>query len=129
MSDPNPISIYPDNAAQRQLIVSWAQKNDESVSEFCRKAIEERLARDTESEAPNELDVDEPMDDLKTEFLADLEEATEVDIHEQFYPEVALWLLLSNDYSGEERRQAMKEAPDTMREKLAALTENEEGDE
>jgi len=128
MSDPSPISIYPDNAAQRQLIVSWAEKNDESVSEFCLRAIEERLARDTESEDTDDLDVDEPLDDLKAEFLADLESATEADINGQFYPEIALWLLLGNEYSSEERRQAMKEAPDTMREKLAAITEKEEGD-
>jgi len=128
MSEPTPISIYPDNAAQRQQIVSQARKHDESISEYCLMAIEQRIAREAESERLDDLDLHAELDDLKTGLTADIEAAMAVDTRQERFYEVALWSLLGNDFSSEERREAMQDAPDKLEHVLEMLAAEEEAD-
>ena len=128
MSEPTPISIYPDNAAQRQQIVSQARKHDESISEYCLMAVEQRIAREAESERLDDLDLHAELDDLKTGLTADIEAAMAVDTRQERFYEVALWSLLGNDFSGEERREAMQDAPDKLGHVLEMLAAEEEAD-
>jgi len=128
MSEPTPISIYPDNAAQRQQIVSQARKHDESISEYCLMAIEQRIAREAEAERLDDLDLHAELDDLKTGLTADIEAAMAVDTRQERFYEVALWSLLGNDFSSEERREAMQDAPDKLEHVLEMLAAEEEAD-
>ena len=128
MSDLPPISVHPDSKAQVQQIRTQAEKHDESVSEYCLMAIEQRIDRETEAERLDELDIETQLDDLKTAITTDIAAATDLTIDQGPYYEVALWDLLASEYSSEERRQAMQKAPNKVNEQLEKLSEKESGD-
>jgi len=128
MSDVNPISVHPDNAAQKQQIVSQARKQDQSVSEYCLMAIEQRIARETEDERLDELDVDSRLDELKTDITEDIAAAMDVSTHQEDLYEIALWDLLSSDYSEEECREAVANAPDKLDRELEKMAEKTDGE-
>jgi len=128
MSDLYPISVHPDSKAQKQQIEAQAEKHDESVSEYCLMAIEQRVAREMEAERLDDLEITTQLKDLKTAVTADIAAATDVSINQEPYYEVALWDLLASEFSSEERRQAMQKAPDKVNEQLEKLAEKESGD-
>lgn len=128
MSDVNPISVHPDSAAQKQQIVSQARKHDQSVSEYCLMAIEQRIARETEAERLDDLDIDSQLDDLKTDITAEISTATDIDTRQESLYGIALWELLGSEHSQEERSQAVKEAAGTLEDDLANLAAKDEGD-
>ena len=129
MSETIRITIYPDNEAQKHRIEAQAEKHDQSVSEYCLLAIEQRIAREAESERLDDLDLDSELDKLKATITEDIEAATEIETRQEFCYEIALWELLGNDYSREERRQAMAQAPDRLDDDLERLANKEGGDE
>jgi len=128
MSDVNPISVHPDSAAQKQQIVSQARKHDESVSEYCLTAIEQRIARETEDERLNDLDIDSRLDELKTDITTEVSTAIDVDTRQESLYGIALWELLGSNQFEEERSQAVKEAAGTLEEDLANLAEKDGSD-
>jgi len=128
MSETTHISIYPDNEAQKQRIESQAEKHDKSVSEYCLQAIEQRIAREAESERLDNLELDSELDELKATILKDIEAATDIETRQEFCYEIALWELLGNEYSREKRRQAMSRAPDRMADDLKRLAKKEGAD-
>jgi hypothetical protein len=129
MSETTHISIYPDNKAQKQRIESQAEKHEQSVSEYCLVAIEQRIAREAESERLDDLDLDSELGELKATILEDIQAATGIETRQEFCYEIALWELLGNDYSREKRRQAMSQAPDRLDDDLERLANKEGGDE
>lgn len=128
MSELNPISVHPDSKAQKQQIRSQARKHDESVSEYCLKAIEYRLAREMESERLDELEIEPRLEDLKTSITQEIAAAMDTSTHQELCYEVAVWKLLGNDYSRESRHQAMKGAPDLLEKDLERMAEKEGGE-
>lgn len=128
MSDVNPISVHPDSAAQKQQIVSQARKHDQSVSEYCLMAIEQRIARETEAERLDDLDIDSQLDELKRDVTEDIAAAIEVNTQQEVLYEIALWDLLSSDYSEEECREAIANAPDKLDRELENMAEKMDGD-
>lgn len=129
MSETTRITIYPDNDAQKQRIEAQAEKHDQSVSEYCLLAIEQRIAREAESERLDDLDLDSQLDELKATITADIAEATDVTTQQECYYEVALWELLGSEYSQEERLEAMRGAPDQLETDLEKLADKEGGEE
>lgn len=128
MSEINPISVHPDSKAQKEEIRTQARKHDESVSEYCLRAIEQRLVREAESERLDELEIEPRLEGLKSSIIEDIDAAMDVSTHQESCYEVALWKLLGNDYSRESRRQAMEGAPDLLDEDLERMAEKEGGD-
>lgn len=128
MSDLTPISVHPDSAEQKQQIIAQAHKQDESVSEYCLLAIERRIAEETEGERLDDLDVDSPLEELKETIAADVAAATDVDMRQDPLYGIALWNLLAKERSEEERRQALKEAPDKLSRELENITDKEWGE-
>lgn len=128
MSDVNPISVHPDSGAQKQQIVAQARKHDESVSEYCLTAIERRIARETEDERLEDLDIDSRLDELKADITEDIAAATEVGTQQEALYEIALWDLLSSDYSEEECREAIANAPDKLDRELEKMAEKSDGE-
>lgn len=129
MSETTRITIYPDNEAQKQRIEAQAEKHDESVSAYCLMAIEQRIAREAESERLDELDLDSQLEHLQAEMIENIEAATDIDTRQEFCYGIALWELLGNDYSRNKRRQAISGAPDRLDDDLERLAEKEGGDE
>jgi len=129
MSKPNPISVHPDSKAQKQQIVAQARKHDESVSEYCLMAIEQRIAQETEAERVDELELETRLEDLKKGITQDIAAATDIDPRQEDCYEVALWELLAHGYSPERRRKAMEKAPDKFEEQFENIVEKELGDE
>jgi hypothetical protein len=129
MSETTRITIYPDNDTQKQRIEAQAEKHDQSVSEYCLLAIEQRIAREAESERLDDLDLDSQLDELKATITADIAEATDVTTQQECYYEVALWELLGSEYSQEERLEAMRGAPDQLETDLEKLADKEGGEE
>lgn len=128
MSDLPPISVHPDSKAQVQQIKAQARKHDESVSEYCLMAIEQRIARETEAERLDELDIETQLEDLQAAIIGDIRNATDIDTEQEFYYEIALWKLLGTDHSSETRRQAISGAPDQLDTDLERLAAKEGGD-
>jgi hypothetical protein len=129
MSETTRITIYPDNDAQKQRIEAQAEQHGQSVSEYCLLAIEQRIAREAESERLDDLDLDSELDELKATIVKDIEAATEIETRQEVCYEIAIWELLGNDHSREERRQAMAQAPDRLDDDLERLANKEGGDE
>ena len=128
MSDLNPISVHPDSKDQKEQIRTQAHENDESVSEYCLRAIEQRLAREMESERIDEVEIESRLEFLKSSITEDITAATDIGTFQESCYEVALWKLLGNEYSRESRRQAMKGAPELLDEDLERMAEKEGGD-
>jgi hypothetical protein len=128
MSNLPPISVHPDSEAQVQQIKAQARKHDESVSEYCLMAIEQRIARETEAERLDELNIGTRLDDLQTAIIEDIQDATDIETEQELCYEIALWKLFGTDHSREMRRQAMEEAPDQLDKDLERLAAKEGGD-
>jgi len=128
MSNPNPISAHPDSEAQKQQIITQARKQDESVSEFLLTAAEQRMARETEAEFVEELEIESRLDELKTDFTEDIASAGDLSTQQEPLYGIALWELLSSEYSEEACREAIAEAPDKFDRELERMTETEGGE-
>lgn len=128
MSRPNPISVHPDSKAQKQQIVSQARKQDESVSEYLLRAGEQRMARESEDEFVEELEIESRLDELKADFTEDIASAGDVSTQQESLYGIALWELLSSEYSEEDCREAIAEAPDKFDREMERVAETEGGD-
>jgi len=127
MSKPNPISVHPDSEAQKQQIVSQARKQDESISEYLLTAVEQRMARETEAERVDELEIDSQLDELKERITQGVSTATDVDTHQEPLYGIALWELLAGEHSEEKRQQAIQDAHDTLAGDLKGLDNKRDG--
>lgn len=128
MSNPNPISVHPDSAAQKQQIISQARKHDESVSEYCLMAIEQRIARETEAERIDDLDIESQLNELKSTVTSEVAAVTELDTRQEASYGTALWNLLGSDYSEKERKQAVSDAVETLENDVENLAEKKGGE-
>lgn len=124
MSKDSRITLHA-TADQKSRIESQADKNGESVSEFCLKAAEQRIARERQDEREAELDLDTRLEQLKEEFVTDVESAVDPTTRQERLYEIALWELLSNDFSQEEQVEALERAPDKLEQGLEKLEEKE----
>jgi hypothetical protein len=133
MGNANPISLYPENPAQREQIVAQATKQDETVSEYCLKAAKQRLARELQDQ-DDDLVVTSAVDQrtdshtlsvqfeaLATDVTEEVARATDVDTQPELVYTVALWELLAGEFSNEQRASALAAAPDILDQRVAEL--------
>jgi hypothetical protein len=113
---------------QKQQIVTQAKKQDENVSEFCLKAVEQRLARELQDQRVNELGLGTEFEQLTETITSEVEGVTDVETRQELYYSVALWELVSSEYPAEKRAKAMEKAPQKLAENTANLREKEAGD-
>lgn len=133
MGNANPISLYPENSAQREQIVAQANKQDETVSEYCLKAAKQRLARELQDQ-DDDLVVTSAVDQradshtlsvqfeaLATDVTEEVARATDVDTQPELVYTIALWELLGGEFSNEQRASALAAAPEILDQRIAEL--------
>lgn len=133
MGDAQPISLYPDNPAQREQIVRQANKQDETLSEYCLKATKQRLSRELQDQ-DDDLAVTSAVDQrtdsytlsaqfeaLATDVTEEIASATDIDTQSEQVYTLALWELLASEFSSEQRASALAAASDILDQRLTEL--------
>jgi uncharacterized protein (DUF1778 family) len=121
----NPISIRV-NPEEREQIVRQAQKVDEDLSEYMLKATEQRIARELQDQRAEELSLEPELEQIAESVTEQVSKAADIETTEELAYEVALWDLVSTDYSSEERAIAMDEATDKLQEEVANVRNKED---
>lgn len=127
MSDKQVITLKT-TPEQKQQIVHQAKKQDEDISEFVLKAAEQRISREVQTERVAELGIDSQLQQMADAVRSEIASATDIDTQQEFYYEIALWELISREYTAEECATAMNTAPDKAAEGIEELR-NKAGDE
>lgn len=110
---------------QKQQIVTQAKKQDENLSEFCLKAVEQRLARELQDQRASELGLDTEFEQLTETITSEVAAVTDIETRQELYYSVALWELISSEYPSEKRSKAMETAPQKLEQNIANLREKE----
>ncbi|RLM33133.1 hypothetical protein [Haloarcula sp. Atlit-120R] len=113
---------------ERDQIVRQARKVDEDLSEYILKATEQRIARELHDQRAEELGLEPELEQIAESVTEQVNKAADVETTEELAYEVALWDLISTDYSSEERAIAMDEATDKLQEEVDNVR-NKEGQE
>jgi len=113
---------------ERKQIVRQAQKVDEDLSEYILKATEQRIARELQDQRAEELSLEPELEQVAESVTEQVSKAADIETTEELVYEVALWDLISTDYSSEERAIAMDEATDKLQEEVDNVR-NKEGQE
>lgn len=127
MSDTQTITLKA-TPEQKQQIVRQANKQDEDISEFVLKAAEQRISREVQTERVDELGVDSQLQEMADAVKTEIVSATDIDTQQEFYYEVALWELISSEYTAEECAAAMDTVPEKIEEGIEELRQKQ-GDE
>jgi len=112
---------------QKQQIVTQAKKQGENLSEFCLKAVEQRLARELQDQRVDELGFGTEFEQLTETITSEVEAVTDIETRQELYYSVALWELISSEYPSEKRAKAMEKAPQKLTQNIANLREKEAG--
>ncbi|KAA9404545.1 hypothetical protein EGO51_18745 [Haloarcula hispanica] len=113
---------------ERDQIVRQARKVDEDLSEYILKATEQRIARELHDQRAEELGLEPELEQIAESVTEQVNKAADIETTEELAYEVALWDLISTDYSSEERAIAMDEATDKLQEEVDNVR-NKEGQE
>lgn len=113
------------SAEQRTQIVKQAHKADEDISEYILKAAEERISRELQQQRADELGLGSELDDIADAVTPAVTGATEIDTTQELYYSVALWDLISAEFSAGRRAAAMEAAPEKMREQVENIRNKE----
>jgi Na+/phosphate symporter len=106
------------SAEERKQIVRQAQKADEDLSEYIRKATEQRIARELQDQRTEELSLASELEQVADEVTAVVSKAADIETTEELAYEVALWDLISTEYPSEKRAVAMEEATEKLQEEV-----------
>jgi uncharacterized protein (DUF1778 family) len=113
---------------QKRQIKHQADENGESVSRFCLKAAEQRIARERQDEREAELGLETRLERLNDEFVSQMGSAVDPTTRQERLYEIALWELLTNDFSKEEQVEALERAPEKLDQGLEKLQNKESDD-
>jgi len=113
---------------QKQQIVRQADNQDEDISEFVLKSAEQRISREVQTERVDELGMGSRLQEIADAVRTEIVSATDMDTQQEFYYEVALWELISSDYTAEECAAAMDTAPEKVVEDLEELRQKQGGE-
>ncbi|MFC7078333.1 plasmid mobilization protein [Haloarcula halophila] len=99
---------------QKEQIEQRAQQCGVSVSEYCLEAVEQRIARELQQKRMSDIGVENRIDEINEELnnRADRIFGGSTD-QEQLYG-IALWELLSGEFSRETRKESMKSASNKL---------------
>ncbi len=109
------------SAEKKKQIVTQAEKNDETVTQFLLKAAEQRISRELQEQRANELGVADELQDLADSVTGEVSAATDIDTDQELCHTVALWELISSKYDADTRAAAMEEAPEKLQEQVAKV--------
>ncbi|GGM50429.1 hypothetical protein [Haloarcula argentinensis] len=109
------------SAEKKKQIVTQAEKNDETVTQFLLKAAEQRISRELQEQRANELGVEQELQELADSVTEEVSAATDVDTDQELSHIVALWELISSEYDADTRAAAMEEAPEKLQEQVAKI--------
>ena len=109
------------SAEKKKQIVTQAEKNDETVTQFVLKAAEQRISRELQEQRANELGVADELQDLADSVTGEVSAATDIDTDQELCHTVALWELISSKYDADTRAAAMEEAPEKLEEQVAKV--------
>ena len=120
MANNNIISLYP-SAEQKEQIETQADKHDESLSQYCLEAVEQRIAREVRDETAADASVEERVAGLVSDVQRDVESVIDPTPDQELLYEIALWELLSSEYSKEDQEKALKSAANKFEKELENL--------
>ncbi|GCF15988.1 hypothetical protein Harman_39230 [Haloarcula mannanilytica] len=109
------------SAEKKKQIVTQAEKNDETITQFLLKAAEQRISRELQEQRATELGIEQELQDLADSVTDEVSAATDVDTDQELCHIVALWELISSEYDPEKRAAAMEEAPEKLQEQVAKI--------
>lgn len=120
MANNNIISLYPSDE-QREQIERQADKHDESLSQYCLKAVEQRIAREVRDEKAADTSFEDRVTALVSDVQQDVETVIDPAPEQELLYEIALWELLSSDYSKEDQQEALESAANQFEKELEKL--------
>lgn len=119
---------FATSAEQKQQLQQVAENRDMSLSEYCRRALEQKVARDLQGEQFHQTELEAKLDELEDQVTTEIESALAPNVDEEVLYGVALWDLIGSEYSEESRADAMSGASDRLEQGLENLRQKERDD-
>lgn len=106
---------------QKEQIEIQASKHDQTVSKYCLEAVEQRIAREVRDERADETSIEDRVAALVSDVQEDVDSVIDPAPEQELLYEIALWELLSSEYSTEERQEALESGAEKFEKELENL--------
>ncbi|MFC7078074.1 hypothetical protein [Haloarcula halophila] len=106
---------------QKEQIEIQASKHGQTVSKYCLEAVEQRIAREVRDERADEVSIEDRIETLVSDVQKNIDSVIDPAPEQELLYEIALWQLLSSEYSAEQRQDALESGAEKFEKELENL--------